>query len=363
MPNIHYSPSVNPQFDPFVQEVQRKLNAVRVSTHGNWEHLNDDGKYGPKTSAAVKAFQVFKKITPASGILSNTTCQYLDELYRKIPILTSAKSHSYSKDTSRTIKDNVSIGIDVASFFFNDGMFLHRKLEKLIPIAFQRLSHKSEAPTFVFSKSEAYHNVWGAKYKRINIPDNVSKYLGTLSVILGWINIKEKIDEYKQGKSIDLVSFSRLSGELVSTLGASGDTLISWFPKLSKYGIYTAAEAGAPFTLAGSAAISTVAQCVGAFLLGWEIGNLIGIIPVGDGRDVQDCIDDYIDKVWEHPYKTLGAGGLGIAIAIDSWKKIIDISVNRVSNLKPLTAEEKRLLEKYIRENKKTYIQAAPSII
>ena len=52
-----------------------------------------------------------------------------------------------------------------------------------------------------------------------------------------------------------------------------------------------------------------------------------------------------------------------IAMALDSWKKIIDFNVNRVSNLKPLTPDEKKQLEKIIRENRELNLQVAPPLL
>lgn len=363
MINKTYSSSPKPQFDSFVLEVQKKLNCVRRSFHGNWEYLDEDGKYGVKTQNAVKSFQIYRGITPVSGILGSTTYNYLNELYNKIPQITSANNHLPNKETPRSIQDNISTGLNISSFFVNDGLLLHKELEKLFPIAFQRVSRKCEAPFFVFSKTDAYHNTFGAKYKRINIPDNISKYLGTINTIWSWIIIKNKIDEYKtkiQNNEFTPLTCASFANEIFQLTTASADTLVTWFPKLSRFG-YVAAETGGTITLAGGAALSTIGQCIGAFLLGCEIGKLIGIIPVGDGKNVQDCVDEYIDKAWEHPYKTLGI--TPIAIVLDSWKRIIDFNVNRVSNLKPLTPEEKKQLEKIIRENKELYIQAAPPLL
>ena len=363
MLNKVYSSSENPNFDPFVQEVQKKLNYVRMSFHGNWEYLKEDGKYGVKTQNAVKGFQLYRGITPVSGILGSTTYKYLNELYNKRSIITSAKNLRLKKEEPRTIKDNISTGLNISSFFANDGLLLYDELEKLFPIAFQRVSRNCEAPFFVFTKKDAYHNILGAKYQRINIPDNVSKYLGTVNTIWSWVILNNKINEYKskiQNNEFTPSTCVSFTNEIFQIATASADTLVTWFPRLSKFG-YVAAETGGAITFTGGAALSTIGQCIGAFFLGWEVGKLIGIIPVGDGRNVQDCIDEYIDKAWEHPYKTLGF--TPIAMALDSWKKIIDFNVNRVSNLKPLTPDEKKQLEKIIRENRELNLQVAPPLL
>ena len=80
------------RFKEHFLEVQKKLNYVRMSFHGNWEYLKEDGKYGVKTQNAVKGFQLYRGITPVSGILGSTTYKYLNELYNKRSIITSAKN-------------------------------------------------------------------------------------------------------------------------------------------------------------------------------------------------------------------------------------------------------------------------------
>ena len=123
------------------------------------------------------------------------------------------------------------------------------------------------------------------------------------------------------------------------------------------------ADTGAAFTLSRLTLLSTIGQAIGAFLLGYEIGNFIREIPSGNGETVGDYIDSYIQEIWDHPYKTLGKMGPSaapLALLIDAWKKGIEWNVNRVSNLKPMTSYEKRLLEQAKLRNREMYIQAAP---
>ena len=63
--------------DPYIKDIQTKLNSIRETFHYSWERLTPDGIYGIKTKAVVMAFQKIHGITPASGILGPTTSQYI----------------------------------------------------------------------------------------------------------------------------------------------------------------------------------------------------------------------------------------------------------------------------------------------
>ena len=65
--------------DPQVRLLQLRLNSIRDKYHQNWEKLNPDGIYGPRTKNVVIAFQKMRGITPASGILGPTTIKYIVE--------------------------------------------------------------------------------------------------------------------------------------------------------------------------------------------------------------------------------------------------------------------------------------------
>lgn len=79
--------SPNPKFNPLVLEVQRKLNAIKSRTHTNWPFLVSDGKYGEQTKRAVIQFQIYKNITPVSGMVGDTTFRYINEEYNHCPML------------------------------------------------------------------------------------------------------------------------------------------------------------------------------------------------------------------------------------------------------------------------------------
>jgi peptidoglycan hydrolase-like protein with peptidoglycan-binding domain len=70
-----------PKYNSTVYEIQQKLNAIRIKVHGNWSAITPDGLFGQKTKQAVIAFQMYRGITPASGIIGDTTIRYINEVY------------------------------------------------------------------------------------------------------------------------------------------------------------------------------------------------------------------------------------------------------------------------------------------
>lgn len=64
--------------DPFVGDVQRKLNALRPFYSYAWEELNVDGKYGKKTANVVRIYQGKTPLGPASGQLGPTTADFIN---------------------------------------------------------------------------------------------------------------------------------------------------------------------------------------------------------------------------------------------------------------------------------------------
>lgn len=84
----YYKSSINSKSDPFIKDIQIKLNVIRLQYHGNWDYLVPDGKYGPRTANAVKCFQVYRNITPASGELGPTTSMYINQIYNNQPQIT-----------------------------------------------------------------------------------------------------------------------------------------------------------------------------------------------------------------------------------------------------------------------------------
>ena len=76
---MYLKASSTPKFDPIVQTIQMKLNAINIKVHGNWPYLQVDGLFGEKTAKAIKAFQAYRNITPISGEIGNTTLYYINE--------------------------------------------------------------------------------------------------------------------------------------------------------------------------------------------------------------------------------------------------------------------------------------------
>ncbi len=365
---MYLAPDSKNKPDSKVREVQSMLNAIRINYHHTWKHLSEDGIYGKDTANAVKAFQIYRGIsytmTSSGVILGDTTIEYIRKEYNTIPTLSCWSPAITSIDRKRTDGINKSkVAFDLITLLSNEGGPIYKQLEEAFPLAFKRLSSLSDKPLFVFSKQMAYRS--GAKYARFNIPENVSRYLGNIGLAWGWWSIAEDIRKYNQKRIATNVTTGetlKLGADIFSLCTSSVDTLLS-LPATKQLaariaGRYAVAETGAAFSMAGASALSTVGACIGAFLLGWEIGKLIGDIPIGNGLCIQDVIDDYIDKAWEHPYKTLGPNA--IAVAIDGWKKIVNWNVNRVSNIKPLTPAEKQKLEQYIRQHREMEIYAAP---
>lgn len=365
---MYLIPDSKNKVDSTVSEVQTKLNAIRMNFHHSWDYLNVDGIYGKNTASVVKKFQEYRGIvssmTPTGPVLGDTTINYIRQEYERIPVITSLKSPSIPHIKRSDSVNKPQTAFDTITLLSNEGAPIYKKLEEAFPLAFKRLSARSDRPLFVFSKQEAYHQ--GAKYSRISIPENVARYLGTIGTIWSWISIYEDYKNYrdkiKNGGAA--AATLKLGANIFSACTSSIDTVLS-FPATKQLaakiaGHYAVAETGAAISVAGASTLSTIGSCIGAFLLGWEIGKLIGDIPIGNGRHVQDIIDELIDKLWEHPYRTIGPSCLAIALAIDGWKKIIEFNVNRVSNLKPLSPEEKRKLDQYIMQHREMAIYATP---
>ena len=363
----YYKPSINSKSDPFIKDIQVKLNAIRLQYHGNWDYLVPDGIYGPKTGNVVKSFQILKNITPASGELGPTTTNYIIQAYNNVPKITNA-SYALSetpiknRPKANEIIDNTGNAASLGALLLDGSLPWVKHLVEVFPQVYYRIKDNPKAPIFVFTKSDAYHK-WGKIYNRVdirNIGNTVPDYLSKTAFICQLLTIKSKIDDYRAG-DFEWNRFVKFGGEITAFVTSGADILVKQLPRLSRLG-YVAADTGAAVSLGAGATLSTIGQVIGAFLLGWEIGKLIGKIPCGNGKNVQYYIDQYIDTIWEHPYKTIGLvpGGLAIAAGIDAWKKAIDWNVNRVSNLKPLSEVEKKKLEQYRMQHREMYIQAAP---
>ncbi|MBD5311853.1 MAG: hypothetical protein HDS13_06815 [Bacteroides sp.] len=343
------------------------LNAIKTNYHHNWEYLSVDGIYGPKSATAVKKFQEYRGISSDMSskgpVLGDTTIRYIRESYNTVPKISAVPPSPIINKRRSDEVNKAQTGFDLITLLTNEGAPIYKELEKTFPLAYRRLSKRSNAPYFVFSKQQANHG--GARYARFNLPESVSRYLGRISLAWSWITIFNDIKDYKEkckSNNSTKSELFKIGTNIYVACTYSLDTVLSspackqLATKLA--GRYAAAQTGTAFSTAGVTALSTIGMCIGAFLLGWEIGKLIGDIPVGEGRSVQDVIDNYIDQMWEHPYKTFGP--TPNAIIIDSWKKLIDWNVNRVSNLKPLTPAEKQKLDLYLMQHPEMKIYATP---
>lgn len=235
-----------------------------------------------------------------------------------------------------------------------------------LPTVFIRMKEKEKAPYFVFDKNTAYHK-FGKIYNRVDIRkigSNIPECLSKIAYIAQLLTLKSHIDEYKKEISqngFSGISTTKFSMEITSLVTGTADIVVKKLPQFSRLG-YVVADSGAVASTATLTTLSVIGQGIGAFLLGWELGKLIGKIPCGNGHNVQYYIDARIDEIWEHPYQTLGIipSGLCIATLIAAWKGYIDWNVNRVSNLPPITPQQQREIEKYKMQHKELYIQSTP---
>lgn len=78
MKYYEYKPNAVLVSDPFVGDVQRKLNALRPFYSYAWEELIVDGKYGKKTANVVRIYQGKTPLRPATGQLGPTTADFIN---------------------------------------------------------------------------------------------------------------------------------------------------------------------------------------------------------------------------------------------------------------------------------------------
>lgn len=365
------------KFDPNVRLIQLRLNSIREKYHHSWEKLEPDGLYGPKTKTVVQKFQQEYKITPASGVLGPTTASYIVK-YDQAPILSIASSpigNIPSNSRRPTLKGIVEGGGDAAdlgSLLLNSGLPWYKIWTKFVIDAFPEVYYKNNinkhGPLFVYTKNDAYHK-FGSYYNRIdirNIGQNVPEFLSKAAYICQLLMIWNKIEEYRR-RDFSWQRFLSFFAEITVFFTSSADFVVTLFPNIAEMaGGYSVAGGATAVSAIGTSGItlSAIGQMIGAFLLGLAIGKVIGNIPCGNGKIVQNYIDEFIYEIWDHPYKTIGLcpGGLIVASAIAAWKNAIEINVNRVSTLKPLTEVEKRKLAQYQLQHKEMYIVANPSM-
>lgn len=388
----YYRPSRYSKSDPYIRDIQLKLNAIKAQYHGNWDYLITDGIYGPKSGEAVKAFQIYKNITPASGELGPTTSKYINQVYNSLPTISNASptlraAPIKKKLNSGDIVGNIGNAADLGTLLMDGSLPWIKQFVKSFPMVFYKIKDNPKAPLVVFSKNDAYHR-FGQIYKRVdirNIGENVPDYLSKIGYICQLLMLKSKIEEYKKNiyrnNNFDWALFTKTFAEMGVLITGSADLIAKEWPKFvrkypylekmidpknplfKKLFTYSAAEGGAAFSLGAGATLSTIGQCIGAFLLGWEIGTLIGKIPCGNGKNVQYYIDRIIETVWDNPYKTIGwipPSGPAIATGIAAWKKAIEWNVNSVKLIKPLTEEEKRKLEQFKLQHPEKFIPFTP---
>lgn len=265
-------------------------------------------------------------------------------------------NHSLSNRFKEELTNKKSDLLGGVALISDKNLPLFKNLEKLIdesfPLVFVRIKKKSQVPLFVFNKNDAYHK-YGQVFKRVTgfKMDTLPCYLSNVAYILQLFEIKDKIEAYQQkirNGTITKWEYAKFAGEFTSLCTGSLD----YIKILSKVGYE-----GAVGTIAKGATLSAIGQMIGTFILGWELGNLIGNIPCGEGKVVQDHIDRFINAAWEHPYKTMVVCPLA-AMHLNAYKKTVIWNINRISAMKPLTQQEKRALESYNFRNKKMYIRS-----
>lgn len=85
--------SSSPKYSTEVRDMQVKLNAIRTAVHGTWPNVSEDGLFGKETQQAVRGFQIYRNITPASGDVGDTTMKYIAEAYDQIKIARPSSSN------------------------------------------------------------------------------------------------------------------------------------------------------------------------------------------------------------------------------------------------------------------------------
>jgi len=316
-----------PKYNSNVYDIQLKLNVIRNNTHGIWSYLKPDGMFGPQTQAAIKAFQIQKNITPASGIVGDTTLKFINEEYRRVPVLKAnnpsittlrrgTKVYSGAKsmkdvqgmELGRAICDALSIwnqAYDPAQsvvFFIGQGFIVlsewtDRKLHVHIdfeqikkdfnkPIGHRngkwiRVNYKSKFRQFrKFNVSKILGNIGGTV-------SNVSTHLGLVGCV---INTVDSAGKAMKGE-FKLMDLGKLGFDYASTLidyklqsvntirisvGEAatqyGNAVVKW--KIAEK-IIGKSAARAAIVAVGSSVIVVGIQCASAFMAGCELGKWI----------------------------------------------------------------------------------------
>lgn len=95
-----------------VLRIQQQLNCIRTNFHGAWPQLVCDGIYGPKTKQAIKAFKIYKSISPATEDIDSKTMHLIQESYNYVPKISTLKHY-----TPSVPQNNHSIASTFYQFF------------------------------------------------------------------------------------------------------------------------------------------------------------------------------------------------------------------------------------------------------
>jgi peptidoglycan hydrolase-like protein with peptidoglycan-binding domain len=335
-----------------VKKVQNMLNyALRQpSFRGKWQYLVPDGYYGSLTEVAVKAFQYYHDPRiDQTGIVGDTTYAALQNVGPSI-----STAPPISRVPPKCRRSFLSVSGDVAEWFAKGIEYnpFVRNLVESLPKIYVNITGSSRNPSFIFNYPRGRY---AEIFKRVNMSETLANHLGLYGFVVNAFAIGNRIEEFRQAKSSgDIRRYIDAGGSIIGTIIGTPEALYAakrFFNASTQRFMLT----GVSCTQTGIlAALSRANLYIGTFLLGWSIGELIGNIPCGNGYTVQDYIDNGIDYIWTHPYKTLGVlgtSGLMIANLIVLWKKTIEWWVNRVQTIKPLTPEDREKLIQYIKEH------------
>ena len=237
------------------------------------------------------------------------------------------------------------------SFFIDENTPWARSFIDSIPRAWQNMNTYSNRPGFIFRHP---HGVDANVYKRINMGETISHYLSVFGYLLQVITVGDLIEEFRRKWGTGC--YDTRTHAVVEEGGGILQLILGAPEAMSRFRTLALSRrfliTGAGCSQAGWVAALSRANCyVGAFLLGWGLGRFIGDIKLPNGKTIQYYIDQVINDIWEHPYEKLsfcGPVGISMATGIAAWKKCIELWVNRVKTLKPLTPEQQKKLNEYI---------------
>ncbi|MCX4284870.1 peptidoglycan-binding domain-containing protein [Duncaniella dubosii] len=376
--------------DDNVRSIQRMLNTIRMHYCQSWDILAEDGIYGIRTANVVRQYQQYKNITSIykdgdGPILGPTTMMHISSDYnasknesgqhwddepinhKTAPMILEGRVE-WSEPVKPATAEKLHLAADVLAFITNEGMPGYEALKRVCPVININISKKGDGIYLIFSKSRAV-NFFKAKYRSFDIPASVSDFLGRSTLIWGWIAAYNEIQEYRSSmkEGGNASKLAKIGANIFSLCTGTVDVILSspifkkWAARLASR--YAVASVSATATLAGATLLSTVGQAIGAFLLGWELGKLIGSIPIGKGRKLQDVIDDVIEAAWEHPYRVLGLTN-PLALLIQCMKSYMLISVYSIQITNTLSHSQKKKIEELsLRDREMQIISSPPRLI